>query len=78
MVRLHELNGDDDVATRIKTRKARQVSLQKLSYAAGEAFGFAEMEREGPTGFRTQMMRFGTVASTVICLVAAAAIYNGL
>ncbi len=66
------------MATRIKTKTTRQVTLQHLSRAAGEAFGFAEIEREGPTGFRTQMLRFGTVASTVICLVAAAAIYTGL
>jgi hypothetical protein len=66
------------VATRNKAKTARQVSLQHLSHAAGQAFGFEEIDREGPTGFRTQMLRFGTVASTVICLVAAAAIYTGL
>lgn len=66
------------MAARTKTVKARQVSLQHLSLAAGEAFGFDEIDREGPTGFRAQMLRFGTVASTVICLVAAAAIYTGL
>jgi hypothetical protein len=68
------------VATRTKTRTktARQVSLQHLSLAAGQAFGFEEIDREGPSSFRSQMVRFGTVASTVICLVAAAAMYTGL
>ena len=66
------------MATRNKVKTARQVSLQHLSQAAGQAFGFEEIDREGPTGFRSQMLRFGTVASTVICLVAAAAIYTGL
>ncbi len=66
------------MAARTKTLKARQVSLQHLSQAAGQAFGFEEIDREGPAGFRTQMLRFGTVASTAICLVAAAAIYTNV
>ncbi len=66
------------MATRTKAKAARQVSLQHISLAAGQAFGFEEIDREGPNGFRSQMLRFGTVASTVICLVAAAAIYTGL
>ena len=66
------------MATRTKAKAARQMSLQHVSQAAGQAFGFEEIEREGPAGLRSQMLRFGTVASTVICLVAAAAIYTGL
>ncbi len=66
------------MATRVKTDWVQGAQLQRLAQVAGEAFGMAEIEREGPSGLRSQMLRFGTVASAVICLVAAAAVYTNI